>query len=136
MENIKESVLYLDDNLTNLTLFFEVFKNNYDITTESSPLKALEQLASKHYKVILVDYVMPEMTGLEFIERAVKIIPDGIYMILTAYPDLDVTIRAINQGNVYRFLIKPWKSAEMEYTLETAFKKFYALKSDNKQVKD
>jgi response regulator RpfG family c-di-GMP phosphodiesterase len=119
-----ESILYIDDNNTNLTLFYEVFKNKYDVTTELSPLKALEHLSNKAYKAIIVDYVMPEMTGLEFIERASNIFPEGIYLILTAYPDLEVTIKAINQGNVYRFLIKPWKSAEMEYTLDSAIKKF------------
>ena len=125
MDTIKESLRYLDDNLLNLMLFYEVFKEKYDVDKAEAPSQALKQIKIKEYKVIVVDYSMPEMTGLEFIERAAKIIPNSIFMILTAYPDLDVAVAAINQGNVFRFLYKPWKTAELANTMELAFETYY-----------
>ena len=129
----KESIFYLDDNLSNLTLLSEVFKDNYEVVTASKPSEALEIIREKPYKVFIVDYVMPGMNGLEFVEAAREMCPDSIFMILTAYPDLDVTVSAINQGGIYRFIYKPWKIADLTNALEGAFETYY-LKENNRML--
>jgi formate hydrogenlyase transcriptional activator len=125
------TILYLDDNLPNLSLFKETFREQYDIDIESVPSRALNQIIKKEYKIILVDYLMPGMNGLEFIQKAVEFKPDSIYMIITAFPDLEVTLSALDQGNLFKFIVKPWKIQELSNALDSAFET-YELRRENR----
>ena len=133
MSGERESIIYVDDNKVNLTLMQEIYRDRYEVDIFSDLTEALEQIRKNKYKVLLVDYVMPEMNGLESILKASEFNPHGIYMILTAYPDLDVAVSAINQGNVYRFIYKPWKIPDLSNAIESAFDTFY-LKENNRSL--
>ena len=133
MSGEKESIIYVDDNKVNLTLLQEIYRDRYEVDIFSDLAEALDQIRKKRYKVLLIDYVMPEMNGLEFILKASEFNPHGIYMILTAYPDLDVAVSAINQGNVYRFIYKPWKIPDLTNAIESAFDTYH-LKENNRSL--
>src|SRR5262249_44113658 len=70
--------------------------------------------------VLVTDQRMPEMTGIELIERAIAVRPDVVPIILTGYTDPDALITAINLGRVYRYVAKPWDSRELRHTVTRA----------------
>jgi len=76
----------------------------------SSALEALKTLKLRNDPValLLVDQRMPEMTGVEFLERAMELYPDAKRALLTAYADTDAAIRAINTARIEYYLMKPW----------------------------
>jgi formate hydrogenlyase transcriptional activator len=130
---VKDKILYIDDTHVNLQLFEELFQGKYTIYSALSPRTGLEILRKETVKVVFVDLFMPEMNGLEFIQKASEEFPDLIYMIITAYPDMNVAIEAINQGSVYRFFTKPWDHYEVEMTILNAIET-YELRTHNQAL--
>ncbi|MDF1576470.1 MAG: sigma 54-interacting transcriptional regulator [Bacteroidales bacterium] len=129
----REKILYIDDNETNLLLFYEMYKEACEVFITTSKDAALEQIKSGEYKVIFVDYLMPEISGLDFIMQAKQISPDSLYNILTAHANLEVAISAINHGSVFRFIEKPWKEFEINRAIREAVALF-DLKVQNKNL--
>jgi len=133
VKRTKEKILYVDDTLVNLQLFEELFQDKYEIYSSLSPGKGFEILRKEAIKMVFVDLFMPEMNGLEFIKKATAEFPDLIYIIITAYPDMDVAIEAINQGSVYRFFTKPWDKYEVDMTIMNAIET-YDLRIHNQEL--
>ncbi|PWD98359.1 PAS domain S-box protein [Marinilabilia rubra] len=129
----KDSILYIDDEPGNLTGFTYTFKRYFDITTALSAKEALAILDKQHFKVIISDQRMPEITGLELFARLNETHPDAIQIILSAYADNAIIIKAINDIGIYRFLTKPWDKDDMEVTIRSAIDK-YNLKNENQQL--
>ncbi len=129
-EKKKESILYVDDDKVNLELFYGLLSDDYDVILESSPSRAFDLLNSKKVKVIVSDQRMPEELGLSFLERVHQVYPDIIKIIYTAYLDHDAALQAVNQGSIFRYLLKPWNSEQMRITLESAIRE-YDLKHEN-----
>lgn len=129
----KDTVLYVDDEPFNLELFKETFDNTYDVIIETSAKKAFDIVNSHPVKVIISDQRMPEESGLSFLERVHKIHPDIIKIVFTAHLDHDAALHAINQGGIYRYLIKPWNwnNPEIKNTLNSAVRE-YDLRNENK----
>ncbi|MCK5138194.1 MAG: sigma-54-dependent Fis family transcriptional regulator [Bacteroidales bacterium] len=136
MKKAKEKILYIDDTAVNLRLFEEVFQDKYETYSSLTPGSGFEILSKKAVKVVFVDLFMPEMTGLEFIEKASVDFPDCIYIIITAYPEMEVAINAINQGGVYRFFTKPWDKHEVEMTIKNAIETYDLRIHNQKLIKD
>jgi len=120
----KKRVLYVDDEIVNLELFMFSFEEDYDVITAISAMQGLEILKKIDIKVVLSDLKMPDMSGLEFIERVKKQTPDKICMLLTAYAEPDVLIKALNSEMIFRYMIKPWDRYELKKTIESAFERY------------
>lgn len=133
LETGKDIILYLDDDITNLSLFEVVFRDRYEVITEIDPDKAFETLKHREVKVAIIDYFMPGISGLEFISKASASHPDCIFMILTAYSDLNFPISSVHQIHVFRFLLKPWTDFEVDQTIQQALNT-YRLRKQNKEL--
>lgn len=133
MISTKEPILYIDDEIENLEGFLFTFMNNYDITTTQSASEGLEILKNKKIKVVISDQRMPEMSGIELMKIIKEKYPDIIRIILTAYADTENAIEAINQGEIYRYLAKPWNKNDLNYTIQNALHA-YNLKEENKNL--
>jgi PAS domain S-box-containing protein len=129
MEN-KDTILYVDDEIFSLELFKESFEEEYNVLIDTSTKSAFNLLKSNNVKVIISDQRMPEESGLSFLERVHKVFPDIIKIVFTAYLDHDAALHAINQGGIYRYLIKPWNNTDIKNTLSTAIRE-YNLKNEN-----
>jgi DNA-binding NtrC family response regulator len=92
-------------------------REGYDIITVGHPTKALEVLEREPVDVLITDERMPGMTGMELLTLVRDRYPDTLRIILTGHADLGVAIQAINQGEIYRFLTKPWDDVELKVTL-------------------
>ena len=108
MINNKPSVLYVDDEVHNLTSFKAAFRKGYDITIVSSPKEALKLLEHSVFNIILADQRMPEISGTDFLTIAEKKAPNSVRMLITAYADINAAIDAINRGKVFKYIPKPY----------------------------
>jgi two-component system, probable response regulator PhcQ len=86
----------------------------------TSGAKGLEIVEKNEVSLVISDHRMPEMTGVDFLSRVKDISPDSIRMMLTGYADLEASIAAINKGEVYRFITKPWNDEELLLTVKQA----------------
>ena len=128
-------ILVVDDEVDNLDAFRFNFKRVFQIYTASSGAEALELLKEHDVAVIVSDQRMPKMTGLEFLRAAQGVRPDAVGIILTAYTDQEVLIEAINLGQVYRYITKPWDSKEVKGVLTQAVERFH-LRRENGRLQE
>src|ERR1700744_6404969 len=121
----KIKILYLDDEMDNLTGFKATLRLDYQVYTAANVPAALEHL-EKHpdIRVIFCDQRMPGKTGVEFFEEIRGTHPLPMRILLTGYTDIESVIDAINRGNIFRFVKKPWMEAEIVSAIEEA-NKFY-----------
>ncbi|MEQ8418194.1 MAG: hybrid sensor histidine kinase/response regulator [Imperialibacter sp.] len=135
MQEKKYSILYVDDESNNLIVFRNAFFRNFKVITSNSAEEALDILKTEVVQVIISDQRMPGMTGIDFLSKANQISPDSIKMILTAYSDIDVILKAVNEVGIYQFILKPWDSNHLLLTLNNAIQK-YELSTQNKALID
>lgn len=113
MEQDKPSVLFLDDEVGNLTGFRAQFRRYFDIEVALTAGEAREKLSKKHFHVLLTDQRMPEMSGVDFCASIKDDFPDTVRILVTAYADINTVINAINEGQVYRYIAKPWQDEDI-----------------------
>lgn len=130
----KHAILYVDDDHENLRAFRRLFRKEYTVLLAESGEEGLE-LLQEHgdIPVIITDQRMPEMTGIEFLEKTRELSPDSIRIIITGFTDVQALIDAINTGRVYRYITKPWDEQELYVTLKRAIES-YELKKNNDQL--
>ena len=133
-EKHKHTILFVDDEKNVLRSLERLFrKEGYDILTANSGEEGLRKLDGRQISVIVSDQRMPKMTGSEFLRRSKKLSPDTIRIMLTGYSDIDATMDAINKGEVYRFIIKPWDDEEIKLIIRDALR-YYELIDENKRL--
>lgn len=96
------------------------FGSELDVTGAPDGMVALARLREGGIDIILTDFRMPKMNGLEFLEEAKRIAPQAVRIMMTAYPDLDLAVKAINDESVIRFLVKPLDLAKITETIRIA----------------
>jgi signal transduction histidine kinase len=112
-------LLVVDDEPLALKLAERVFEGESDIKLQAttSPRIGLEIATLEDIDLVIADQRMPEMSGLSFLGRLREIRPRALRVLLTAYPDMAVALQAINDGLVYRFVLKPWDLDDMRVTV-------------------
>lgn len=133
MTTNKINILYVDDEVNNLVSFKANFRKYYEIYTAESAAEGKEILKTKNIQIIITDQRMPNMTGVEFLESILKEYPDPVRILLTGYADIEAVIEAINKGQVYRYIMKPFNAEELKITLDNA-SEVYSLRQENKEL--
>ncbi|PTQ69425.1 response regulator [Pseudomonas sp. GV071] len=113
-------ILFIDDEERILRSLALQFRRQYEVLTESDPLRALERLKTESVQIIVCDQRMPQMTGAQLLEQAREIAPNTLRILLTGYSDMDAAMDALNSGGIFRYLSKPWDQQEMAFTLRQA----------------
>lgn len=116
----KIKVLFVDDEFFNLQSFRAAFRKYFDIYLAQNTHEAKSVLNEKPIEVIISDQRMPDQTGTDFFNEIIKSHPEPIRILLTGYVDIKAVIAAINKGEVYRFLTKPWNDEEVVVTIKNA----------------
>lgn len=114
----KIKILYVDDEKNNLVAFQSYFRKEYEVHTAVSVADALELLKHNPMQIIISDQRMPNMTGVEFLEQTISQYPDSIRMLITGQSDINVVIQAINQGQITKFVQKPWDWEKLALAIE------------------
>lgn len=130
------SILYVDDEVDNLTVFKSTFRREFTIHLAKSGAEGREILKNNEIQVIITDQRMPEMTGIQFLESVNPVYPDCIRMILTGFSDVEAIIEAINKGKVYRYITKPWNKDELRQTINDAFENYEMRIKNNNLIKE
>jgi signal transduction histidine kinase len=118
--NKKIHVLYIDDEDNNLKSFRATLRKDFKIFTAIGAEEGLRIAQKEEIHVCIADQRMPGMSGTEFFEQMVKINPDPIRILLTGYSDIASVIDAINKGEVYRFIDKPWNIEQIKNSIKNA----------------
>ena len=116
----KARVLFVDDEPRVLTTMRILFRNQYQAFFADSGEKALELLKRQPVDVIVSDQRMPGMTGIELLRAARELNPNAMRILLTGYADLDAIIGSINEGEIFRFVNKPWSNEDLTSTVARA----------------
>jgi response regulator RpfG family c-di-GMP phosphodiesterase len=127
----KIKLLYVDDEENNLTSFKATFRRIYEIYTASSGEEGRRILENNEIEVIITDQRMPGMTGVEFLESIIGDFPEPMRILLTGYTDIQALIDAVNRGQIYRYMTKPWNEEEMKMFIRQAYE-IYSLRKENK----
>ena len=115
-------VLIVDDDLLILRALHRVLEaQGFVVASCSAPEEALEKLKAQPANLIISDYMMPGMNGVEFLTVARRLCPDAPRLLLTAVNDFKVATEAVNTGEIYRLLTKPWNHAELINTIRQAY---------------
>jgi len=125
----KIKILYVDDDLNNLNSFKASFRFDYQIFTASNTTEALNWLIQEPgIHVIFCDQRMPGKTGVEFFEEIRTVYFKPVRILLTGYREAEEIIAAINKGNVFRYIQKPWQEADIRSAVEEGYR-YYMLNS-------
>jgi response regulator RpfG family c-di-GMP phosphodiesterase len=116
----RAKVLFVDDEKQILIALRALFRSQYQVFLADSGPDALEILGHENIHVIVSDQRMPKMLGHEVLREAKKISPTTMRLLLTGYSDLNAIRHSINEGEVFRFINKPWDNFELRATLENA----------------
>ena len=132
-------VLYLDDEENNLIAFKALFRREFDVFTTTSPQEAVAYLNANEVPIILSDQKMPELSGVEFFELTLNDFPNAVRILVTGYADIEAVIDAINRGQVYRYVAKPWNENDLRVCLLNAAERYemniHSGDSDSKSSK-
>lgn len=112
---MKPTLLIVDDEEFILNSLVRLFRNeDYEVFTATSGAEGIGIMEDNDIFLVISDNIMPGMSGVEFLSRVKDTSPDTIRIMLTGYADLEASIAAINKGEVYRFITKPWNDEELK----------------------
>ncbi len=134
MGEVGNAILVVDDEDSVLSSLQRLFRTDgYRIHTASSAAEGLEILSHNSVGLVISDNSMPEVTGIEFLNQVRENWPDTVRIMLTAYADLEAATQAINRGEVYRFVAKPWNPEELRLLVRQGIDQ-YRLVTENRRM--
>jgi len=126
-------VLVVDDEQASLNAIYRTLRKEFEVILSLNAQSALEVLRSQEVAVILTDQRMPEMTGIELLKAAREIQPDALRILITGYADIEATIQAINEGQVFYYINKPWEPEELRLIIRRAAEQ-HTLRRENQRL--
>ncbi|MET0850584.1 MAG: sigma-54 dependent transcriptional regulator [Candidatus Rokuibacteriota bacterium] len=129
------TILVVDDEPRVLDALEAILAAEFRVLRAGSGAQALGLLPGADVAVIVTDYRMPGMTGVELLRRSQDICPEAVRIVLTAYTDVDSLMDAINTGRIYHFIPKPWDPTELRLVVRRAAER-HVLAADNARLRD
>lgn len=131
---MNHKIAIVDDQACILESLMHVFKDEpYQLFAFQNTSEVLDRLDKEKFSVIIADQVMPDMNGINFLNLIKQRRPDTVCIIMTAHADLNFAVDTINQGGIFKFIIKPWDVIEIKSTIRTAIDQ-YELKAEINQL--
>ncbi len=128
-------ILCVDDERNVLRALERVFlDDDYEILTALSAEEGLTLLQEQpSVQVVISDYRMPGLNGVDFLKEVHRLRPESVRIVLSGYADTAAVVSAINEGQIYKFIPKPWNDDELKVTIQNALEK-YRLERSNAQL--
>ncbi|MGC9506150.1 SpoIIE family protein phosphatase [Baaleninema sp.] len=131
----KLKLLVVDDETDNLDLLYRTFRREFQVYKAESALAALQVLEERgEMAIIISDQRMPEMNGTEFLSKTVDRYPDTIRILLTGYTDVEDLVEAINSGQVFKYITKPWNPEELKAVVQQASETYKVVKQRTNEL--
>ncbi len=122
---MKPKILLVDDEPNIIASYARGLRKNWDLATAMSGEEGLKIISENGpFNIIVSDFNMPRMDGVAFLTRTLEIAPESIRMILTGEGDFHIATKAVNEGNIFRFLTKPCSLDQLETALRAAWRQF------------
>lgn len=131
----KPCLLVVDDEPDLVQSVKDLLRFEYKVLGATRASEGLRMMAAENVQIVMSDQRMPEMTGVEFLSNLRTTHPDTVRLLFTAYADLTAVIDAINEGNVYRYIAKPWVPDELRMVLKQALE-YHLLHLERKRLLD
>lgn len=127
---LQETILFVDDEKSYLAYTSGIFQNRgLNVLTAGSALDALKLIEEHSVAVVVSDNEMPGMRGIELLTKIKDISPHTVKIMMTGSANLATTLAAINSGEVFRFVLKPWSKAEMLRAVKDGVRRYRVLQS-------
>lgn len=132
------TIVCIDDEAHNNEALERLLRKKYKVYTAIDPQEGLDLIRQHQPSLIISDQRMPQMTGVELLKKSLPISPESMRILLTGYTDLESVIAAINEGQIYRYLTKPWDPNDLLLTIEKAIEAYnfkLEIKKQNEELK-
>jgi FixJ family two-component response regulator len=134
MKSQLSQILIVDDEANVLTALRRMLhREPYQVHTANTAEEAFELLREKEVSLIISDYRMPSMNGVTFLQQAKELQPDSVRIILSGFADIGAIIDAVNRGEIFKFIAKPWNDDELKMTISLSLEHWQLLKR-NKEL--
>ena len=110
----RTKLLFVDDDERILNAVRALFRHDYEVVTAAGGEAAIDALKQGSFHVIVSDQRMPGVTGVELLRQARALAPNAVRILLTGYTDLAALVGSINQGEIFKFVMKPWDNEELK----------------------
>ncbi|MFI5457700.1 MAG: ATP-binding protein [Isosphaerales bacterium] len=127
MQPRRHTLLIVDDEPDVLDSLRHQFHRSYRVLTCNAGTQAIEILRTDDVELILTDQRMPGMSGDQFLRQARQLKPDAIRMLFTGYADMQAVINAVNEGHIFRYILKPWDTVELEGIIRQGLEQYDLL---------
>ena len=123
-------ILLVDDEdiVTTSIKSFLNLETDYEVVVFNSPRRALDYLGKAPVDLVVSDFLMPEMDGIQFLLEVKKLYPQTVRILLTGYADKENAIKAINEVGLYQYIEKPWDNEEVQLVIKNGLEKRLLLK--------
>ncbi|HET6252014.1 MAG TPA: hybrid sensor histidine kinase/response regulator [Tepidisphaeraceae bacterium] len=132
----RHTILVVDDEPDVVKSVQDLLRLEYRVLGATRAKAAMDIMSSEEVHVVMTDQRMPDITGVEFLRQIRGDYPEAIRLLFTGYADIRAVIDAINQGNVYRYITKPWDPEELEATIRQAVERYDLLVERRKLIKN
>jgi signal transduction histidine kinase len=132
-KNNKFTILYVDDEESNLNIFRNTFRRDYNVLTAISATEGLKILKESKVDLILTDQRMPEMDGVSFLKQTIDQFPELNRILITGYTDFDALKLAINDAKIFQYIQKPWREEQLRNVIDQALE-IYVLRQENEKL--
>jgi response regulator RpfG family c-di-GMP phosphodiesterase len=124
-------VLFVDDDVNLLHGIARQFRTKFDVSIAEGGIKGLEAVTNlEPFAVVVSDMRMPDMNGIQFLSRVREISPNTVRIMLTGNSEIDTAMHAVNEGNIFRFLLKPCRKETIELAVEAAVEQHCLLSAE------
>ena len=131
----KYNILYVDDEISNLKVFRNTFRRDYNIYIAETAKEGLQILDKEKIDLVLTDQRMPEISGVEFLKKVMIKYPQPSRILITAYTDFDALKDAVNEAKIFQYIQKPWEQKEIQKIIDNALE-IYQLRQKNQELTD
>ncbi len=121
--------------LTSLRSFL-LLETDYEVLTYNGPEKALDEVRRKPIDLIISDYLMPGMNGIQFLLEVKKIHPFATRVLLTGYADKENAIKAINEVGLYQYVEKPWENEDLKLVIQNGLERRFLMEKLEDKIKE
>ena len=137
MEKPQSNIILLVDDeemvVTSIKSFLTL-ETDYEVVAFTSPKEALEFVRKNKVDVVISDYLMPDIDGIEFLGQVKEIQPQATRILLTGYADKENAIKAINDVGLYQYIEKPWENDDLRLIIRNGLEKRILLKRLEDQI--
>lgn len=131
------NIMIVDDDIQVLNALVRVLRTTeYQVSLYNDPQKAVQQMDSVTWDVIICDYRMQGINGLEVLKTAKRLVPDAVRILMTGYSDIDVIIQAVNEGSIFKYLSKPWDNQQLLLLIEESVMHKQKADHNNQLIND